>query len=214
MILYVLDITGQQPDSSLLEEDAVRADIVWMNKELFRACTTRRYVMQLYYNMLIELIGKYVTMEVYEYQSTTSYDDRDEEPPDEIVATLARTLYNTESPGGRTLNSLSTLIAYPLGDNEDELFIIPNAVNELYVDTELGHTMPELDMLDILGLLFTKIGEYVTPINNDPDIVTLKYTLREIVPTLVLDFYDTSARYSICPVRLEMAWFRSLSFIL
>ena len=213
MMLYVLDITGQQPDAVLEDEDAFRAELVWLNKELFRSCTTNLYTMKLYYNSLVELIGKYVTMEVYEYHVDSSYDERDEEPPSDIVSTIAMTKYNSEAPDGRTINSLSVLISYQLGDSDD-LFVVPDAINDLYTDTQLACTMPEIDDLNIIALLFTKLGEYVPALSNDEDIAVLKHTLFEIIPVLVYDFYDTSARFSMCPVRLEMIWFQSLSFIM
>lgn len=212
MIIYVLDIIGIQPDADLLEDNSIKAELIWLHRDIFIGCTDSLSCIKTYYNQLNELIGQYVKMEVYEYDVKTSYDDHPDDIDDKVLSTVALTMFNEDPDTGHELHAMSRLIDLP-DDTNGEVFIISDSLNEIYVDTVLGYGSPELDILDTLAVLFTLLDNYIIDLTENDDLIALRNALLCIIPTLPYDFYDITARFSMNPVYMEKLWFMQFGFL-
>lgn len=214
MTIYVLDVSYMHGLDELDDSECILGETIWLNKSAFRACTTNLFWMQNYYRYLQKLIGKYVHLDTYEYHVETSYDDKDEDPPSDIVSSIASSMFWRDVNDGAETAKISPLISYSFNnDDNGELFVIPEVVNDIYVDTVLACSDPEMDYIDKIALLFTNLDKYIVDLAEDPDILTLRKTILNILPELLLDFYAYDARYSMDPVYMEKLWYDSLSFI-
>lgn len=214
MKVYVLDVVYMHDEDCFTEDECMMADAVWLHRDVFRACTSKLFWMQYYYKYLQKLIGKFVNMEVYEYEVETSYDSKDDDPPSDIVSSIASTMFWKDAENGHMTANISPLIAYDFGDKDkQEKFIIPEVINDIYTDTDLAYTMPEIDAIEMIALLFTDMDKYIIGLRENPDLIKLKQTLMMITPALLNDFYDVTARFSLDIVYIEKLWYDSLGFL-
>ncbi len=212
MTFYVLDIVEKKETE--LPEDNVIAELVFLNKDLFRGCTNNICTMRMYHDQIENLIGKYVEIEVYEFQRETSYDDQPlGEVDPEFISAVSKTLYNMSRRQNRLyeISTLTTLISYST-ELMDRSYITTEILESTFSeDATNGYN--EYDIFQSIAGLLT-LARYLNPSNkNNKFIVDILTSIIKYAPTVMNDFYDSiNHKYYVDAIELEINYLYRLRF--
>jgi len=144
MKLYVFDISSQI-ESSNPEED-FRSQLIYMHKYLFRGVTNSFSTMRLYLSYMTDLIGQYVTFQIFEYKVS------DRELNEDQLSRLALTLYNEDKD--RVSNDIANMPILYTFSNDTKYVALTSSHYAVYKQ----HMFNKLMFVDVMNETLRGLG--------------------------------------------------------
>lgn len=200
MIMYIIDIGGVK--DNLSEEDLVTAEDIVLHRDLIRGFTLNRAIINRYCEFLRIVVGKYVVVEIFEYEVPANLESKEYE-------NLALSFYKELVEEGMSMYAATCpeLINYPVGNND---FIIAT-------DSMLEYSCELSQYEDILyeyAVLTDKAFDYLKPLKDDYILKWFcEFILKGIIDRLY-DLFDTeTGNYAVDPYGVLKWYIVKLKFI-
>lgn len=200
MIMYIIDVGGVK--DNLSEEDLVTAEDIVLHRDLIRGYTLNRAIINRYCEFLRIVIGKYVVIEIFEYEVPNNLEDKEYE-------NLALSFYKELVEEGMSMYAATCpeLINYPIGHND---FIIAT-------DSMLEYSCELSQYEDILyeyAFLTDEAFSYLKPLKDDYILKWFCEFILKGIPDRLYDLFDTeTGNYDVDPYGVLKWYIVKLKFI-
>ena len=159
MKLYVFDIASSI--ESLDPKEDYRSQLIYLHKYLFRGVTTSFFTMRLYFSYMTDLIGQYVTFQIFEYNVS------DRELTEDQLSRLALTLYNEDKD--RVSKNISNMPVLYIFSNTTKYVALTSSHYAVYKQQEYN----KIAFVDIMNSTLGGLG------------IAFQYTYPNIVSDLL-----------------------------
>lgn len=218
--VYIIDISKVNYNGEA--EHDQRADLVFLNKDLFRGCTMNYYLMKSYFDFLTEWLSDYVTTVTFDYEvpDDCGFDEEENSIGLEIASV---NLYNTGKynplGNGNIDMENARVVTMPIirsAPTESPMekgkqFFFTEALNEAFSETILDKAENFL-LTSLLGM-FILPNKYVYTFMNDPVLCEFKDRIASLIPELIDDMYTPSHDVHVDVIYLLKMWVTNFKFI-
>lgn len=186
MDIYVIDVgntkTGIDPEME------AKADMIQYRADLIRGCTDSRVVMKEYFDIMTQLIGEYVDLDVYHYDLDYVRADMPDDEYNKTLKEFALVEYIKERSHDmgelvENIHEMPLLIRFDLENGGS--FV----TTEEMQDAVTMYGCDERIVLEKVTYIFSKLNKYIFAM-NEPALTSFRDRLFEVFPPLIQDYYN------------------------